>query len=117
MTQKPSLPAPTQKEAQTALLIAVIRATPNEVFFTIAKDFVIDACSKVATFFWSAVEFDASPTKQANVDTCCPRCRSRNKSFLQSTEFMILKAFIKLVVKLYLTLILEVTKVALQLLG
>lgn len=117
--------AGSQREAQTALLLSVIRATPNDVFYTIAKDFLVEACNKAVAFFKPLVsegKHDAPSPGRDNDDdrsgcTICPHCQSGNTSVLQSAEFLILKSFIKLVVKLYLTLILEVTTLALKLLG
>jgi hypothetical protein len=123
-----SAPAPgSQREAQTALLLSVIRATPNDVFYTIAKDFLMDACNKAVAFFKPMLApAEAVPSPSDNQDDrsgcrICPHCQSGSQttspSVLQSAEFLIFKAFIKLVVKLYLTLVLEVTTVALKLLG
>ena len=115
-----STPALSKKDAQTALLLSVIRATPNDVFISIAKDFLLDACYNVITSFKSLFSEQSNISKdEKTLSECfvCAHCQSRKKSILQSAEFLIVKAFIKLVIKLYLTLILDVTTVALTLLG
>lgn len=107
-----------QKDAQTALLLSVIRATPNEVFFSLAKDLLIDTYNQVTTFVRTVVSGDIPSMAVKEEETICLTChRSRSPSFLRSAEFLFIKAFVRMVVKLYLSLILELTTVALKLLG
>lgn len=133
---QPTTRGMSQKEAQTALLLSVIRATPNEVFYSIAKDVLKQTYVKVSMFVRTVVidnlhrdnrrsrlrtdsQSAVDPTAScAQPSSTCVTChRSMAHSRLESAEFLIMKSFVKLVIKLLLTLVLEITTVALRLLG
>ena len=132
------------QEAQSALLLSVIRATPNEVFYGIAKDLVTESLHKVVTVVRKfAADASASLTSNRSFSsssgissessshvtgkipsdqTCimCHRCLNSsqvNASFFDSPEYLIVKSTVKMFLKLYLTLILEVVMLSLKLLG
>jgi len=146
-----------QLDAQSALLLAVIKATPNEVFYNLAKDFlwssyqtVKDAISKNLpnrpSFYGSA--------RKRNQDYCCSsedeydladddsgffsgssshrhhhrhrssrrhhnhkRSHRHQQQIEKKSDYQLVRTFLKIIIKLYLTLILEVVTLALKLLG
>jgi ATP-dependent Lon protease len=155
-----------QVDAQTALLLAVLRATPNEVFYGLARDFLWNSYRSITTSLYNTIQdnitshlssvnrrfyrnrntrssqssltetkdsesedsgFDsdwkkrrqfASSTTRVNSRATTTR-RSKSLQQLQSKQgdYFVLKAFLKIIVKLYLTLILEVVTLALKFLG
>lgn len=170
----PSLTVSTnsQLNAQTALLLAVLRATPNEVFYTLAKDYFWTTYNNVTSSILNAIQEnityrlpvvnrrfgrgkedtpssssleDSSDEEDSATDsswsTWIPsysirrkkdpvkhnrtyaRVQLRNKrqhsptTLQRQQEFHLLRSLIRVIIKLYLTLILEVVTIALRFLG
>lgn len=154
-----------QIDAQTALLLAVLRATPNEVFYGLAKDFLWSSYRSLTNTVYNTIQdnitshlpsvnrrfyrtrtrrsshgsvtesddsdsedsgFGSDRKKRKKISpssnrrmTAAKSMKSKAPSQLQPKQgdYVVLKAFIKIIIKLYLTLILEVVTLALKFLG
>ena len=164
-----------QVDAQTALLLAVIRATPNEVFYGLARDILWNAYKSLTTSVYNVVQdnfitsrlpvvnqgiysrrdrkrtsnnTETELTSDSDVDNITEndsgidfhrrrklgnnrnrrnkfdnRYSSQGQNVIQqqkpssSGDYVVVKAFLKIIIKLYLTLILEVVTLALKFLG